>query len=104
MNVLGALLGQPGAPGRNSLVQQDNGQGGNFGFRKGDWKLVRGREQYSQPRAGANWPRKKGSPGDRLYHLAEDPAELYDLSAQQPAKLAELQQDLDRLLQAGRSR
>lgn len=107
MNVSGALLGEPGAAGRESLVQQDNGRGGNFGYRKGDWKLVRGRAQYAQPVAGANLPKEIKSQGkivDRLYYLPEDPAELYDLAAQAPKKLAELQQELDAIIQAGRSR
>jgi arylsulfatase A-like enzyme len=40
-NVLGALLGEKDAKGREHLIQQDNGQRGNFGFRVGDWKLQR---------------------------------------------------------------
>ena len=30
-----------GARGRQNLVQQDNGQVGNYGYRAGNWKLVR---------------------------------------------------------------
>lgn len=107
IDVLGALTGQAGAPGRESLVQQDNGGGGHFGFRKGDWKLVRGRTQYQHPRARTNWPADIAEARelpDRLYYLPEDPAELFDLAARAPEKLAELQSELDAIIAAGRSR
>jgi arylsulfatase A len=107
MNVMGALLGESGVSGRAALVQQDNGTGRNFGYRKGDWKLVRGRAQYAQPVAGVNIPkefRSRPNVADRLYYLPEDPAEHYDLAAQDPEKLAELQHELDAIIKAGRSR
>jgi len=107
MNVIGALVGQPGAAGRDALVQQDNGTRRNFGYRKGDWKLVRGRAQYVQPLARVNIPkefRSWGNVADRLYYLPEDPAELYDRAALDTEKLAELQQDLDAIIEEGRSR
>jgi arylsulfatase A len=107
INVLDALTGVAGAPGRDSQVQQDNGTSGKFGFRKGDWKLVRGRAQDRQPRALSNWPkaiRSVRNLPDRLYYLAEDPAELFDLASEKPAKLAELQSELDAIIAAGRSR
>ena len=40
-DVMDALLGKEGAKGRRHLVQQDNGKGGNYGFRAGKWKLQR---------------------------------------------------------------
>lgn len=107
MNVLEALLGKPSAKGRQSLVLQDNGGGDNFGFREGEWKLIRGRANYSQPLARRNWPesfRSSKHIPDRLYDLCEDPAELFDLSAQNPEKLAELQAKLEAIIADGRSR
>ena len=41
LDVMDALLGKEGAKGREHLIQQDNGGKGNFGFRKGKWKLLR---------------------------------------------------------------
>ena len=41
-----ALLGKPGAKGRNHLVQQDNGKGGNYGLRVGKWR--RGVARFAQ--------------------------------------------------------
>ncbi len=107
INVLDALLGRPDAKGRESLVTQDNGRGRQFGYRKGDWKLVRGRLLDRHPRAAINWPRwtrrTQNSP-DRLYYLREDPAELFDLATFAPEKLAEMQRELDAIIAEGRSR
>ena len=40
-NLLGALLGEGDTSGREHLIQQDNGQAGNYGYRAGNWKLQR---------------------------------------------------------------
>jgi len=107
INVLDALTGVAGASGRQSLIQQDNGGSGQFGFRKDDWKLVRGRAQDRQPRARIDSPkaiRNAQRLPDRLYYLPEDPAELFDLASERPEKLTELQSELDALIAAGRSR
>lgn len=94
-NVLGALLGEKEAKGRESLLQQDNG-GNNFGLRAGEWKLVRNR-----PGGGL---KKKATPPDKLFNLRTDPAEKTDLAAEHPAELKRLQHQLDQLIAAGRSR
>lgn len=107
MDLMDTLMGAPEGRGRTSLVQQDNGGGNNFGFRKGNWKLVRGRAQFPQPKARTNWPKELRTTRelpDRLYYLAEDPAELFDLAFDEPEKLSELQAGLDRIINAGRSR
>ncbi|MBM3858705.1 MAG: arylsulfatase [Verrucomicrobia bacterium] len=103
LNVLGALLGQPGPKGRDHLLQQDN-NGDNLGFRDGDWKLVRltkrGKSQavvslkQHAPPAG-----KHG-----LYYLPDDPGEQNDLSASQPDKLKSMVGRLDKLIADGRTR
>lgn len=103
LNVLPAVLGEPGAKGRDHLVQQDNG-GANLGLRMGDWKLVR---MKTKGATEAKVSRKKrtdtGGP-HRLYHLPNDPAELKDVSEQQPEKLKEMTARLDAIIAAGRSR
>jgi arylsulfatase A len=75
-NVLPALLGQPGAPGRGLLVLQKNGQRP-LALREGSWKLIQG-------------------PGEKaeLYDLASDPGESRDLAPEQAARVRELQQKL----------
>jgi arylsulfatase A-like enzyme len=96
MNVLGALLGDEGARGRDYLVQQDNGQAGNFGLRVGNWKLQR---------SGVGRNKKKAATaGIRLYDLAADAAEAQDVSEDHPEIAARLDEQLERLIQAGRSR
>ncbi len=44
-NVIGALLGEQDALGRDHLLQQDNGSSGNFGLRVGKWKLQKHQSQ-----------------------------------------------------------
>jgi len=75
-NVLGALLGKPDAKGRGSLVQQDNGTAGRFGFRSGTWKLVR-QPGGKRKAAGKREPQPST---DSLYDLAADPGETTDVS------------------------
>ncbi len=57
-----------------------------MGIRMGDWKLVANNRWHDLP---------AGIPKPRLIHLATDIGELKDLSAEQPAKLAELQNAYD---------
>jgi len=86
-DVLGALLGRPGASGRQSLLQQDNGTSGRFGYRAGSWKLVR------QP-AG----RQRGqavAARDFLYDLETDPGEAFDRAAEFPELAARLAGELE---------
>ncbi len=90
LNVLDALLGKPGAKGRDHLVQQEN-NGTSFGFREGDWKLIR------------HGGRKKAD-GTQLYHLAKDPGEKTDVSAGHPDVLARMQARLDKIIADGRTR
>ncbi len=90
-DVLGALLGVADATGRESLVQQDNGTSGRFGYRSGKWKLVR------QPAANA----KRGKPRpprDALYDLASDPGETTDVGGTFPEVVARLAAELDALV------
>lgn len=75
-NVLTALLRQPGALGRGSLVLQNNGERP-LALREGSWKLIQG-------------------PGEKveLYDLASDPSEGRDLAREQPQRVRELQEKL----------
>jgi len=100
-NVLGALLGEAGAKGRDHLIQQDNGQGGNFGLRVGNWKLQRGSANRGAAKAG-----KKSDPqrNVHLFNLADDVGEKSDVTEQHPDIAQRLNDQLDRLISAGRSR
>lgn len=103
LNVISALLAEPGAKGRDHLLQQDN-SGNNFGLRVGDWKLVsmnkRGKTAATVSINSPLLPR--GNYG--LYHLPDDPAERNDLSAKHPADLKRLQDRMARIIADGRSR
>ena len=97
-NVLGALLGEEGARGREHLVQQDNGKRGNYGFRVGHWKLQR-----------TDVPKKRRGPRDpetslALYNLDEDVAESHNVADAHPEVTKRLADQLETIIQAGRSR
>lgn len=99
-NVLAALLGQPDAAGRQSLLQQDNG-GGNFGLRSGNWKLVR---QKPGPKAKGPVVNERPAPGDQLFDLTNDPGEQHNIAAQHPETLQKLQARLESIIKEGRTR
>ena len=102
-NVLDALLGKPGAKGRDHLLQQDNGSG-NFGLRAGEWKLVRlERRGKSQARVSKD-ERPPPAAKHTLYNLASDPGESTDVSTDHPEVLQRLTAQLDKLVREGRSR
>ncbi len=99
-----ALLGTRGAKGREHLIQQDNGQAGNFGFRVGNWKLIRHDSRSARnlivEQALANTP----VPQFQLYDLARDPSEQSDVLAQYPQIAEKLKERLASYIAAGRSR
>jgi len=103
LNVLDALLGQPGGKGRDHLVQQDNGSG-NLGLRAGEWKLVRLR-QRNRPQATVSKVEAEFPTGTHsLFRLTDDPGEQHDLSAANPEVLQRLITQLDAIISSGRSR
>ncbi len=97
-NVLDALLGNPGAKGRDHLLQQDN-SGVNFGLRMGDWKLVRQRTggktaAKKTAKAGAAKP----SSSEQLFDLSQDPGEQTDIAAQHPEQRQRLHDRLEAII------
>jgi arylsulfatase A len=99
----GVLLGKAGAKGRDHLVQQDNGSG-NFGFREGDWKLVRLKQRG---KTQAKVSREEGvMPGGlhALYRLGDDPGERRDVSGEHPEVVERMVRRLDEVIGSGRSR
>lgn len=94
IDVLGALLGEKDAKGREYLVQQDN-TAIKLGLRAGDWKLVKLRGPRS----------KAGDAGKlSLYQLSIDPGEQNDVSKQHPQELARLGKILHDALSNKRTR
>ena len=104
MDVSGVLLGKPGAKGRDHVIQQDNGGTGNFGFRAGNWKLVRYDTKSARnvvvERQLANTP----VPQFQLFDLAKDPGEKTDVLAQHPDVVEQLKARLAGYIAAGRTR
>jgi arylsulfatase A-like enzyme len=84
VNVLPALLGTPGAKGRDVLVLQNNQQAP-LAIRAGNWKLI----QKAQ--------------GSELYNLAADLAETKDLAAAQPERVKALADQLAAIKARGRT-
>lgn len=97
-NVLGALLGEPGAKGRTELVQQDNGSSGNFGFRSGKWKLVRHDKGKARNVVVEKLLETTDVPRLQLFDLAADPGETRDLSAEEPERLAAMAKRLEEIV------
>jgi arylsulfatase A-like enzyme len=104
IDVLPALLGKADAKGRSSLIEQDNGNAGNFGFRKGNWKLQRHSSKKAFNRKVSKKLANNQVPEFQLFDLSKDPAEKHNVIAQHPKITTRLQEELAALIAAGRSR
>jgi arylsulfatase A len=106
-NIISALLGAEDGDGRGELVQQDNGTKGgkaDFGFRSGDWKLIRRTSKSKQQATISKRPMPELKGIHSLYFLPDDPAESKDVGKENPGKLKELIERLDAIIAAGRTR
>ena len=74
---LSDLLLNPIAKGRASLVVQDNGQSGTFGYREGRWKLIRSDSQRASNVELRLTPTK--IPKYQLFDLQTDPGETSNI-------------------------
>jgi arylsulfatase A len=101
-NLSGALLGDVDAHGRDHLVQQDNGQNGNFGFRVGNWKLLR----HDSKRSSNTELRLQRRPIDeyQLYDFRTDPGERTNVIDQHPDIAERMNEQLAQIIESGRSR
>lgn len=104
IDVLGALLGDPQATGRTSLVQQDNGSRGTFGYRSGKWKLHRYDRKSARNVVVEQRLENTPVPKYMLFNLETDPAEKHNLIDQHPDIADRLQQELATIIEGGRSR
>lgn len=103
-DVLGALLGDRDARGRDHLVQQDNGRSGSYGLRVGDWKLQRHDRSSSRNQVVEKQLESTRVPKFQLFNLADDPAEKKNVIDQHPEVAEKLQQQLQKIIADGRSR
>ncbi len=104
MDVSGVLLGRAGAKGRDHLIQQDNGGTGNFGFRAGNWKLVRHDTKSARNVVVEQQLANTPVPQFQLFDLAKDPGEKTDVLAQHPEIAEQLKARLAGYIAAGRTR
>ncbi|MEX1048555.1 MAG: arylsulfatase [Akkermansiaceae bacterium] len=103
-DVLGALLGEKNAKGRSELVQQDNGSGGTFGFRSGNWKLLRHDAKKAHNLVVERELTKSDVPQYQLFDLSVDPGESENIFATQPEVASRMQARLDEIIESGRTR
>ncbi|MBN13023.1 MAG: arylsulfatase, partial [Opitutaceae bacterium] len=103
-NVIDALLGKPGAEGRDHLVQQDNGKGNNYGLRVGNWKLQRHDSKSARNVVVETKLANTKVNQYRLYDLSKDPEENNDQYQKRPRIAKRLTEQLAEIIDSGRSR
>ncbi|MFT5130777.1 MAG: arylsulfatase A-like enzyme [Rhodothermales bacterium] len=109
LDVMGAMLGQPGAKGRVDLVQQSNrgvewNKRVTMSYRKGDWKLLRHDGKQARNLVVEKHLENTKVPQYQLINLAKDPGEKTNVINEHPAKAAELKAGLESIIAAGRTR
>ena len=104
VNVMSALLGKPNGKGRKHLVQQDNGQSGNYGFRMGSWKFQRHDSGVTRNLVINKPLEDTRVPVLQLFDLEKDPGETTDVSSQHPEIAERMKVELADIIKAGRSR
>ncbi|MEM7010120.1 MAG: hypothetical protein AAF585_01450 [Verrucomicrobiota bacterium] len=102
--ISGALLGDEGAKGRDHLVQQNNGNGGIYGLRAGDWKLLRHDNKKARNVLVEAKLANTDVPQFQLFNLADDPAEKTDLMESNKEMGEKLKAQLAKIIEDGRSR
>ena len=95
-DLLPALLGKPGAKGRDHLVEQGRG----LALRVGDWKFL----QHPNDKPVQSLTYEKGPGQFELYNLAEDPAETTNLIDQYPDRAGQMKKRLEEIQTSGRTR
>ncbi|WP_417378959.1 sulfatase family protein [Gimesia sp.] len=104
MNRIGALLGEPGATGRITLIQQNNGNNGTYALRNGKWKLHRYDKHQARNIIVETELSNTSVPRYQLFDLEQDPAEKRNVIEQNPKLSAELKRELDDFISRGSSR
>ena len=103
-DVMGALLGKKGAKGREHLVEQDNGRGGNYGFRVGNWKLQRHDSKKKRNVVVTNKLANTPAPRYGLFDLSKDVREKKNVAEQNPEVFNRMKSQLQKIIDDGRSR
>ncbi|MDF1737628.1 MAG: arylsulfatase [Verrucomicrobiales bacterium] len=103
-DVSGAMFGKAGAKGRSEFVQQDNGGKGNFGFRSGDWKLVRHDKKKARNTVVEQKLDNVAVPQFQLFDLKLDPGEETDVLESNLEVAGKMKARLAEIIKAGRTR
>jgi len=103
-NVLGALLGEQGAQGREHLVQQNNGNNGTYALRVGDWKLHRYDKKQAYNVIVESKLANTSVPQYQLFNLADDPGEQANVIKQHGDIAKRLRVQLSKIIESGQSR
>jgi len=103
-NVLGALLGEEGAKGRDHLVQQNNGNNGTYAIRAGEWKLHRHDRKTSRNKVVEQKLANVKVPQYQLFNLTIDPQERKNVYDDNPEVAQRLVKQLSEIIDSGRSR
>jgi arylsulfatase A len=104
LNVIDALLGKADAKGRDHLIEQDNGKGGNYGYRVGKWKLQRHDKKQARNVKVEGQLANSPVPNYQLFDLYADPAEKKNIIGQHADVADKMKAELQKLLDDGRSR
>ena len=104
LNILGALLNEPDATGRDHLVQQNNGNNGTYAIRVGDWKLHRYDKEHAFNVVVEKKLTRTKVPPFQLFNLNDDPGEKRNVIEQHPDVAERLKSELAKIINEGRSR
>ncbi len=103
-NVLGALLGEAKATGRDHLVQQNNGNSGTYALRSNKWKLHRYDRKTARNVVVEQSLANTKVPQYQLFDLDNDPAESTNVISDHPDVATRLKAQLASIIEDGRSR
>ncbi|MAE30701.1 MAG: arylsulfatase [Verrucomicrobiales bacterium] len=103
-DIMDALLGKKGAKGRRHLIIQDNGKGGNYGFRAGKWKLQRHDSKRKRNAVVTNKLANTPVPRFALFDLSQDEQEEKNIANAHPKAFERMKQRLQKIIDSGRSR
>ncbi len=98
------LLGKADAKGREHLIQQDNGDTGNFGFRVGNWKLVRYDKKSARNVVVDQVLTDAKVPQFQLFDLSKDISEKTNVIEENPQIAEKMKERLAKYIADGRSR
>lgn len=104
LDMLGVLLGEDGARGRDDLVQQDNGGSGTFGLRSGKWKFHRSDRKSARNMVVETQLANTPVPQYQLFDLSTDPEEKHNVIDEYPEVAKRLQTRLETIIARGRTR